>query len=106
MIDSILKRDYSKKPFKLEKITNAILQAMLSENIGGLEDATKISSSVYSVLLYNQKRISNYTPSVEEIQDLVETELMKSEFKNVAKSVTSTEPDCKDVLHTVKQASV
>ena len=42
MIDNILKRDYSKKPFKLEKITNAILQAMLSENIGGLEDATKI----------------------------------------------------------------
>ena len=86
MINNILKRDYSKKPFKLEKITNAILQAMLSENIGGLEDATKISSSVYSVLLYNQKRISNYTPSVDEIQDLVETELMKSEFKNVAKS--------------------
>ena len=86
MIYNILKRDFSKKPFKLEKITNAILQAMLSENIGGLEDATKISSSVYSVLLDNQKRISNYTPSVEEIQDLVETELMKSEFKNVAKS--------------------
>ena len=60
MIDSILKRDYSKKPFKLEKITNAILQAMLSENIGGLEDATKISSSVYSVLLYNQKQIYIY----------------------------------------------
>ena len=44
MIDNILKRDYSKKPFKLEKITNAILQAMLSENMGDLEEATKISS--------------------------------------------------------------
>ena len=86
MIDNILKRDYSKRPFKLEKITNAILQAMLSENMGDLEEATKISSNVYSVLLDNQKLISNYTPNVEEIQDLVETELMNSEYKNVAKS--------------------
>jgi len=86
MINNILKRDYSKKPFKLEKITNAILQAMLSENMGDLEEATKISSNVYSVLLDNQKSISNYTPNVEEIQDLVETELMNSEFKNVAKA--------------------
>ena len=30
----------------------------------------------------------------------------KIKFKDVAQSFMSTEPDCKDVLHTVKQASV
>ena len=85
-IEYILKRNYSKKKFQTEKVTNAILQAMLSVNNGSAEDAEKISFQVNSSLLENQKNIKNYVPNVEEVQDLVENELMKSEFKDVAKA--------------------
>ena len=85
-VESILKRNYSKKPFKLEKITHAILQAMITVNNGELEDAERMSSEVYVELLNRKEKISNYVPTVEEIQDLVETCLMKSKFLDVAKA--------------------
>jgi|TARA_B100000767_G_scaffold40246_1_gene33895 ribonucleoside-diphosphate reductase beta chain len=85
-VESILKRNYSKKPFKLEKITHAILQAMITVNNGELEDAERMSSEVYVELLNRKEKISNYVPTVEEIQDLVETSLMKSKFLDVAKA--------------------
>jgi ribonucleoside-diphosphate reductase beta chain len=85
-VESILKRNYSKKPFKLEKITQAILQAMITVKNGNQEDADRISSEVYVELLNRKENISNYVPTVEEIQDLVETSLMKSEFLDVAKA--------------------
>mgnify|MGYP001168123492 CR=1 FL=1 len=85
-IEHILKRNYSKKKFQIEKVTSAILQAMLSVNNGTAEDAEKISSKVNLLLLENKKNIKNYVPNVEEVQDLVENELMNSEFKDVAKS--------------------
>ena len=38
-IDTIIKRNYSKTSFQPEKITNAILKAMISVTNGELEDA-------------------------------------------------------------------
>ena len=85
-IEEIFKRNHSKRPFEIEKITDAILKAMLSVENGNPEDAEKIAKQVYANLLERKKKITHYVPNVEEIQDLVEQTLMKSEFLDVAKA--------------------
>ena len=85
-IETIFKRSHSKMPFQIEKITEAILKAMTSVKNGSLEDARGIAEQVYSILLDRKTKIPNYIPNVEEIQDLVEQTLMKSEFLDVAKA--------------------
>lgn len=85
-IEEIYKRSHSKRPFEIEKITDAILKAMMSVNIGELKDAEEMAEKVYSNLLERKKNIPHYIPNVEEIQDLVETTLMQSEFLDVAKA--------------------
>ena len=86
IIDTIIKRNNTRNTYVSEKITNAILKAMLSVNNGELEDAQRITNNVEKTLLSRKKSISNYVPNVEEIQDLVEQKLMQSEFLDVAKS--------------------
>tara|TARA_Y100000589_G_scaffold60895_2_gene51891 strand:- start:33478 stop:34752 length:1275 start_codon:yes stop_codon:yes gene_type:complete len=85
-IDTIFKRNFSKKPFEIEKITDAILKAMLSVKNGDVKDAEKITEQVYSALSERKEKNPNYVPNVEEIQDLVEQTLMKSQFLDVAKA--------------------
>ena len=85
-IESIYKRDFAKNPFQLEKITDAILKAMVSVNKGDVKAAEQISLEIESVLLDRKKKSTNYIPNVEEIQDLVEQKLMQSEFLDAAKS--------------------
>ena len=85
-IESIYKRDFTKKTFYPEKITDAILKAMISVNKGDVKAAEKISNEVYENLIQRRKNSPNYVPNVEEIQDLVEQKLMKSEFLDAAKS--------------------
>ena len=46
-IESIIKRNSSAKPFRLEKITNAIFKAMISVKNGELEDAEQILSLIH-----------------------------------------------------------
>ena len=43
-VESIFKRSHDKRAFKLEKITDAILKAMISVNNGDLQDAEKIAN--------------------------------------------------------------
>jgi len=85
-IENIFKRNFSKKTFELEKITDAILRAMISVSNGDVKDAERIAKSVYTTLINRKKESPNYVPNVEEIQDLVETKLMQSEFLDVAKA--------------------
>ena len=85
-IESIYKRDFSKKAFYSEKITDAILKAMISVDKGDVKAAERISSEVYEDLIQRKKNSPNYVPNVEEVQDLVEQKLMKSEFLDAAKS--------------------
>ncbi len=85
-IEHIFKRDFTKKQFEFEKITDAILRAMISVKNGDVKDAEKISNDVYNALLIRKKELNNYVPNVEEVQDLVEQTLMKSEFLDVAKA--------------------
>ena len=85
-IAGIIKRDYAKRPFKLEKITSAILKAMRSSKDGDLHDAERVSLEVYATLSDRNEQITNYVPSVEEIQDIVEQTLMQSQYLNAAKA--------------------
>ncbi|WP_243471658.1 MULTISPECIES: ribonucleotide-diphosphate reductase subunit beta [Winogradskyella] len=85
-ITHIQKRDFSTKPFQLNKITNAILKAMTALEHGSLEDAERISQSVLEVLLKQKEKEPKYVPTVEEIQDGVENALMENSFFDVAKA--------------------
>ena len=85
-IETIFKRTHDKMPFQIEKITDAVLKAMLSVKNGSPKDAENIANQVLNNLLKRKKDIPNYVPNVEEIQDLVEQTLMKSEFLDVAKA--------------------
>ena len=85
-IEAIFKRSHVKMPYKVEKITEAVLKAMLSVKNGQPKDAENIASKVNESLLKRKREIPNYIPNVEEIQDLVEQTLMQSEFLDVAKA--------------------
>ena len=85
-IEEIYKRNHTKRPFEIQKITDAVLKAMISVKVGTLEDAEIIANKVQNKLLERKIDIPHYKPNVEEIQDLVEQTLMKSEFLDVAKA--------------------
>ena len=85
-IEYIIKRDYSTKPFHLDKITGAINKAMLAVESGNKESAQDVALSVYKTLLERKKNDQEYVPTIEEVQDVVETQLMESKFKEAAKA--------------------
>ena len=85
-IEEIFKRNHSKMVFRVEKITEAVLKAMISVKNGSPQDAENIAQQVLKILKERRSEIPNYVPNVEEIQDLVEQTLMMSEFLDVAKA--------------------
>lgn len=85
-ITQVIKRDYSTSPFVLEKITNAIEAAMRAVGNGSRKDAEIISMQVYESLLVRKEADPEYTPTVEQVQDIVEDKLMGSTFHDVAKA--------------------
>src|SRR6056297_1843645 len=85
-ITHLIKRDFTKKPFQLHKITNAILKAMTAVEHGNLGDAERISKNVSNSLLERKAVDENYVPTVEEVQDFEETKLMEGGFFDVAKA--------------------
>jgi ribonucleoside-diphosphate reductase beta chain len=85
-ITQIIKRDSETSNFELSKITKAIEKAMLSVNNGTRQDAVAISNIVNGTLLERKLNEPNYTPTVEQVQDIVEYKLMDSPFHDVAKA--------------------
>ena len=85
-IEHIIKRDFSTSPFHLDKITQAIKKAMDSVGVGNAENAQDVALSVYQKLLNRKSEDHDYTPTIEEVQDIVETQLMESNFPGVAKA--------------------
>src|SRR5699024_9663021 len=85
-INHIIKRDYTTKPFDLQKISDAISKAMKAVDVGGVSDAEHISQIVYADLVNRKEDDLRYIPTVEEVQDLVETKLMENGFYEVAKA--------------------
>ena len=85
-IEYIIKRDFSTKPFNLDKITGAIHKAMNAVGNGTQENAQDGALSVYQKLIGRKDNDQSYVPTIEEVQDIVENELMESKFKEVAKA--------------------
>ncbi len=78
MVNTIRKRDGRIENFDKDKIINAVIKAMNHEFVSDLKFANDIADKIHN--------LDNEVISVEEIQNLVEVELMKSQYKNVAKA--------------------
>ena len=85
-IDYVVKRDFSTKKFELDKITNAITKAMKAVSEGSTDDAQNVAISVFQALQQRKIKDENYIPTIEEIQDNVETQLMATGFLKTAKA--------------------
>jgi ribonucleoside-triphosphate reductase (formate) len=80
----ILKRNGELVPFEEEKITGAIFKAFKANNDYEKEKADKISSQVVAILNVVYK--DGKTPTVENVQDIVETTLLNNGYTHIAKS--------------------
>ena len=79
----VVKRDGSIQPFEAKKITNAILKAGQSTGEFDAETAKKLT---IKVVITVQQIYAETTPSVENIQDIVENVLLTSTFHKTAKA--------------------
>ncbi len=84
MVKNIMKRDGRLTAFDLEKIETAISKAMNAVGDRELKLAHKLASAVADEL--DKKYQDGAVPTVEEIQDIVESVLMKKGHDDVAKA--------------------
>ena len=85
MITSIIKRDGRQVPFDLDKIAQAICKAFqASGSAKGMETATELARQVATLL--EQDESIGASPSVEQIQDVVEQVLISGGFVRTAKA--------------------
>lgn len=83
MISQIVKRDGRVTGFDQDKITTAIFKACRATGNPDHELAQKLSDKAVELL---EQRFTNSTPTVEEVQDVVETVLISSGEAKVAKA--------------------
>ena len=84
-IPTIIKRDGRIVPFDIDKVVAAIFKGMSSVNEGSQEEAETVANQVYAELIRVKRKFSNFVPTVEGIQDLVEQELMRADYVKAAK---------------------
>lgn len=84
-VKSITKRDGRIVPFDIEKIANAIFKGMVSTSEGSQEESALVANKVYAELVRIAKKFKNFIPTVEGVQDVVEQELMRSDYMKTAK---------------------
>ena len=85
-IEHIIKRDFTTRVYDLNKITGAIEKAMGAVGVGDKKNAEDIALLVNQKLLERKKIEPEYIPTIEQVQDTVETKLMESQFPEVAKA--------------------
>jgi ribonucleoside-triphosphate reductase (formate) len=81
---NILKRNGELVPFEEDKITRAIFKAFKANNDYEKEKAEKISAQVAAMINVVYK--DGKTPTVENVQDIVETTLLNNGYTHIAKS--------------------
>src|ERR1035437_7655423 len=86
LIKTIQKRDGSLVDFDFEKIVVAINKAMVATNEGSEDEARIVATKVLSELIRIKKKFRNFIPTVEGVQDIIEKELILSEYVKTAKS--------------------
>ncbi|HVO28642.1 MAG TPA: ATP cone domain-containing protein [Candidatus Paceibacterota bacterium] len=79
----VRKRDGRIVPFDQGRITNAIMRAMEAAGEGSRQAAEKVSEQVVGSLA--KKFSAGHVPAIEEIQDVVETQLILMDFAKTAK---------------------
>lgn len=84
-IPTVTKRDGRIVPFDLEKIVNAISKGMNTVHEGSMDEARMVAGQVFAELVRIKKKFSNFVPTVEGMQDIVEAELMRSDYVKTAK---------------------
>lgn len=86
-IKNISKRDGSVVPFDLEKVSNAIFKSMRATGEGSEKEADKVAKVVLKELNgINKNFRGHFVPSVEQIQDLVEKELILHKYVATSKA--------------------
>ena len=85
LIKRIQKRNGAIVPFDLDKVTNAIYKAMINSEEGSREEAELIANKVYAELVRINKTFANFMPTVEGAQDLVEQQLILSNYVKTSK---------------------
>ncbi|HMO79104.1 MAG TPA: ATP cone domain-containing protein [Candidatus Paceibacterota bacterium] len=85
LVNQIKKRDGKIVPFEVEKITNAIFKAMISTGEGDMEDAELVSAKVHAEIVRIVRTFKDIIPTVEGVQDIVEQQLILSNYVKTAK---------------------
>lgn len=85
-IKGVQKRDGVIIPFDIEKIVNAINKAMLAAGEGSTEEATLVANKVVNEIKRISKEKKDFVPKVEFIQDVVEQQLMLSDYVKTSKN--------------------
>ncbi len=83
MITKIRKRDGRLVDYDIGKIENAIAKAMIALGDGEIKDCKKMAKITELNIM---EKFGENIPSVEDIQDMVETVLMTNGYENVAKA--------------------
>ncbi len=87
IVKKVKKRDGSLEDFDILRISNAVYKAMIATGEGTEKEAEYIARKVLSELKKMRKIIgSDFTPTVESIQDIVERELILEDFTKTTKS--------------------
>jgi ribonucleoside-triphosphate reductase (formate) len=84
VIENVLKRNGTEAPFDLSRIENAVLKASAAVNAGLSRSWAEMIA--LAVLGHLSRRAISTTPTVEEIQDIVEEVLIKSGYPKIAKA--------------------
>lgn len=82
-ITHIIKRDGSLEPFNPEKIKNAIHKALVATQTEDGELAANVADEVVEIV---RNRFAGKTPTVEDVQDIVEEVLIRRGLAKVAKA--------------------
>jgi ribonucleoside-diphosphate reductase alpha chain len=80
----VRKRDGRIVPFDQDRITSAISRAMSATGEGSAQSAEKVSEQVIGALM--KRYPAGHVPTIEEIQDVVETQLILMDFQKTAKA--------------------
>jgi ribonucleoside-triphosphate reductase len=85
VVSRIRKRDGSIVPFELDKIVNAIFKAMIATGEGDMDDAELIAAHVHAEIAKISRTFKGFIATVEGVQDIVEQQLILSQFTKTAK---------------------
>ena len=86
LIKKVQKRDGTLENFNLEKIVEAVKKAMIASGEGGDKDAQFVARKVSMDLVKVAKLHKTFIPTIEGIQDSIETELMLGDYVKTAKA--------------------